>query len=131
MAAVNYDEIVWIDVNSNFGQDVDPEIVIDVSSINNSLFNLFNCPVGSRPFERNYGSRLLYLLFNPVDGISVDGIQASLFQSIRIWEPRIAIDRARSSVTESKDGTGFDITIAYTVLRTKLNSSYAFTIRRI
>lgn len=131
MAAINYDEIVWVDVNSNFGEDVDPELVIDVAAINNSLFNLFSCPIGSRPFERSYGSNLLNMLFDPTDWVSIDGIEANLFQSIRTWEPRIVLDRSRSSVAESKDGAGFDITIAYTILRTKLNGNYTFTIRRI
>lgn len=131
MAAINYEEIVWVDVNSNFGEDVDPELVIDVAAINNSLFNLFNCPVGSRPFEREYGSDLIKAVFEPTDSKTADFIDLSLFQAIQRWEPRIKLDRSQSYVTATPEGDGFNVNIAYTVLRTQLTANYAFTIRRI
>lgn len=131
MAAINYNEIVWVDVNSNFGEDTDPELVIDIAAINNSLFNIFNCPVGSRPFEREYGSDLLTALFEPTDASTMDFIDLSLFQAIRRWEPRIKLDRSKSYVKETPEGDGFAINISYTIIKTQLTANYAFTIRRI
>jgi phage baseplate assembly protein W len=131
MSVVNYGEVVWIDVNTNFGEDTDPDLVIDIEAINNSLFNLMTCPIGSRPFEREYGSELIQALFEPADSQTAQFLDLTLFQAIRRWEPRIELDHARSSIRESSDGQGFDITIAYTVLRTRQTGNYSFTARRI
>jgi phage baseplate assembly protein W len=130
MNFVNYGEVTWVDVNTNFGEDVDPELVVDVESINNSLFNLMTCPIGTRPFERDYGCELIQALFEPADSQTAQFLSLTLFQAIRRWEPRIVLDRARSMVEQSKDGQGFDITIAYTIVRTKQNSTYSFQARR-
>lgn len=130
MSFVNYAEVVWIDVNTNFGEDVDPELVADVEAINNSLFNLLTCPIGTRPFEREYGCELIQALFEPADSQTAQFLSLTLFQAIRTWEPRVILDRARSRVDESRDGQGFDITIAYTVVRTRQNSTYSFAARR-
>jgi phage baseplate assembly protein W len=123
--------VVWIDVNTNFGEDTDPDLVIDIEAINNSLFNLMTCPIGSRPFEREYGSDLIQALFEPADSQTAQFLDLTLFQAIRRWEPRIELDRARSSIRESSDGQGFDVTIAYTVLRTRQTGNYSFAARRI
>lgn len=131
MAAVNYDEIIWVDVNSNFGEDSDPELVKDVAAINNSLFNLFSCIPGTRPFEREYGCELMQALFEPADSVTADFLGITLFQSIARWEPRISVDTARSFVGQSAEADGFDVTIAYTINRTRLTGTYSFTARRI
>ncbi len=131
MAAIDYSQLVWVDVNSNFGEDVDPELVVDVAAINNSLLNLFSCPVGSRPFEREYGSDLFKALFEPTDRKTNDFLKLSLFQAIQRWEPRIRMDMSRSSITATKEGDGFNVTLAYVIVRTKLTANYEFTIRRI
>lgn len=128
---INYSEIIWVDVNSNFGVDADPELVIDVAAINNSLFNLFNCPVGSRPFEREYGSDLMKALFEPTDKETVDFLDITLFQSIKRWEPRIKIDLARSQIKATQDGAGFNINVAYTILRTNQTGTYEFNVSRL
>lgn len=131
MAAVNYDEIIWVDVNSNFGEDSDPELVTDIAAINNSLFNLLSCVPGSRPFQRDYGCELMQALFEPADSVTRDFLDITLFQAIAQWEPRIQADVARSSVDTSSDGSGFNVVVAYTILRTQLTGTYSFTARRI
>lgn len=128
---VDYNEITWVDVNSNFGEDADPELVMDISAINNSLFNLLSCEIGSRPFLRDYGCQLMSALFEPADGQTQRFIDILLFQAINRWEPRIKLDRARSRVVLSRDGAGFDISLVYVIIRTQLTGSYAFSARRI
>jgi phage baseplate assembly protein W len=128
---INYDDITWIDVNSNFGEDADAEVVIDVAAINNSLFNVLSCEIGSRPFLRDYGCQLLSALFEPVDGETQNFIDILIFQAISRWEPRIKLDRQKSVVAKRADGTGFDISLSYVIIRTQLTGTYAFNARRI
>jgi phage baseplate assembly protein W len=122
---------VWVDVNSNLGEDTDPELVVDIAAINNSLLNLLSCPIGSRPFEREYGSELYSALFEPADSQSAGFLDLSIFQAIRRWEPRIQMDLARSSIKPTEEGDGFDVLIAYTIVRTNITANYQFTIRRL
>lgn len=129
MAILDYREVVWVDVNSNFGEDVDPELVTEIKAINNSLFNIFNCPVGSRPFEREYGSNVLAALFEPADGETATFLDLSIYQAIKRWEPRIRMNLQSSLIT--RDGDTFVISIVYTILRTSIQSSYDFTIKKV
>lgn len=129
MAVLDYKEVVWVDVNSNFGEDVDPELVTEIKAINNSLFNLFNCPIGSRPFEREYGSNLLAALFEPADGETASFLDLSIYQAIRRWEPRIRMSIQSSLIT--REGDAFTVSIAYTILRTNLQAKYDFTIKKV
>ena len=131
MAVINYAGVVWVDVNSNLGEDTDPELVVDIAAINNSLLNLLSCPIGSRPFEREYGSELYSALFEPADSQSSAFLTMGIFQAIRRWEPRIQMDLNRSSVTPTPEGDGFDVLIAYTIVRTNITANYQFTIRRL
>ena len=131
MAVINYAGVVWVDVNSNLGEDTDPELVVDIAAINNSLLNLLSCPIGSRPFEREYGSELYSALFEPADSQSAAFLDMGIFQAIRRWEPRIQMDLTRSSVKPTPEGDGFDVLIAYTIVRTNITANYQFTIRRL
>lgn len=131
MAVINYAGVVWVDVNSNLGEDTDPELVVDIAAINNSLLNLLSCPIGSRPFEREYGSELYSALFEPADSQAAAFLDMGIFQAIRRWEPRIQMDLTRSSVTPTPEGDGFDVLIAYTIVRTNITANYQFTIRRL
>jgi phage baseplate assembly protein W len=131
MAVINYAGVVWVDVNSNLGEDTDPELVVDIAAINNSLLNLLSCPIGSRPFEREYGSELYSALFEPADSQAAGFLDLSIFQAIRRWEPRIQMDLARSSIKPTEEGDGFDVLIAYTIVRTNIKANYQFTIRRL
>lgn len=128
---INRGDVLWIDVNSNLGEDTDPELVVDIAAINNSLFNLLSCPIGSRPFEREYGSTLYQALFEPADSQSSKFLDLGLFQAIRRWEPRILMDLNRSSVRPNETGDGFDVVIAYTIIKSRVEGRYEFTIKKV
>lgn len=123
--------VTWVDVNTNYGEDTDPELVRDIKAINNALFNLLSCKVGTRPFVRDFGCDLISALFEPSDKATADFIDLTLFQAIRRWEPRIQLDTARSSVTPGADSMSFDVVLVYTILRTRQTGSYTFTLRKL
>ena len=125
-----YGNAIWVDVNSDYYEDADPEIVIDIRAINNSLFNLFSCPIGSRPFQRDYGCQLIAYQMEPSDQTTADDLKFSLFQSIAKWEPRIIIDKNATSVVSAFDGAGFDINLFYSVSKTLTRARYQYNARR-
>jgi phage baseplate assembly protein W len=95
-----------------------PELLPDAHAINNSLNNLFGCPVGSRGkiFEPTYGTYLYDLLHEPLDDRSAFKIRASLIQSIEKWEPRIRIVHSGTYVQPSYSLTGYQIRVQYLYL---------------
>ena len=121
---------LWVDVNTNYGQNIDPELVIDLKVINNSLFNIFTCPIGSRPFLREYGSDLVRALFEPADEELVRFLDLSLFQSVARWEPRIVADRTRTSIVKTPEGNGFDIDFYYNIRKTLQPGRYNLTLTK-
>jgi phage baseplate assembly protein W len=120
----------YLDLNTEVGQDVKNELVADIDAVNNSLSNLFNCAIGSRPFAREYGSYLLYFLFEPCDQMTASQLRSSLLQSIERWEPRIVVDPA-TSVTPLAANDGFLVQVFYYVKALNTQGSYTFEARRL
>lgn len=104
----------YLDVNTLFQLDVNPEIVQDLAAIHNSLFNLLNCPIGARFWQPEYGCSLWSYLQEPCDAETVFDCEISLLQSIMRWEPRITLDRSQTFVRERVEGDGLSIQITGT-----------------
>lgn len=109
---------VWLDLNSRLGLSAKPDLLPDISAINNSLFNLFSCPIGARGpiFEPEYGTVLHRLLHDPLDGYTANKIRANLIQAIQRWEPRIELDIANTVILPDFDIPGYRVKTAYTIL---------------
>lgn len=59
--------------------------------INQSLFMLFETPLGSRIMLPDYGTNLKNYRFEPNDDILVEALRQELYTAITKWEPRINI----------------------------------------
>lgn len=119
---------VWLDVNSNLGLDNQPDLLPNESAINNSLFNLFNCPVGARGpiFQPEYGTILNRLVHEPLDYYTANKIRVYVLQAVQRWEPRITLDMANSSITPDITIPGYVITLYYTITVTTQQGSGTF-----
>lgn len=126
-----YDKVTWVDVNTNYGADSDPELLVDAAAINNSLMNIFTCMVGTRANQRDYGSYLMQQLFEPCDNVTADDVMFGLIQSVEKWEPRIFINRAKTSVYPLPTYDGFDVNFGYFIKKIQRPASYRFTAQRI
>jgi phage baseplate assembly protein W len=108
--------VVFLDVNGQYGINLKPELLADQTAINGALVNLLSCPVGTRPFLRQYGSNIMHLLQEPVDTIGAESVKQNILQAIRRWEPRISLDYGNTIVQPLSDGSGYLVELAYTVL---------------
>lgn len=110
----------WIDVNSRYSQNKNPLLVTNVRAINNSLFNLFQCPIGSRGriMQPTYGTFIYQLLQEPIDQITAQKIRASLIQSIERWEPRIQLDYAHTFILPDMARVGYKVQVKYNYIAT-------------
>lgn len=61
----------------------------DIERINQSLFILFETPMGTRIMLPDYGTNLKNYRFEPNDDILVESLKQELYTAIMKWEPRI------------------------------------------
>lgn len=118
MAVTNYQlslqSATWVDANSRFTTGALPDRLPDVMAINNSLFNLFNCPVGARGkiFQPEYGSEWYAFLQEPIDAITAMKMRISMIHAIQRWEPRLVLDFSNTSIVADPRLPGYKVTIA-------------------
>lgn len=125
--------VVWLDVNTLLGASLKPDLLPDVHAINNSLYNLFRCPIGARGpiFQPEYGSSIFQLLHEPFDNITANKVKMYTIQAIQRWEPRIHLDMARSRVDADRNLNGYRVLISYTIVATKQDGVGNFLINRL
>lgn len=83
---------VYVDLNTKFLplSNVSKAVIKDLENVRDSLERLLSTPKGSVPFNREYGTSLLSLLFeNTVD---YNTVRTFLLMDISEWEPRISIN---------------------------------------
>ena len=82
--------VVYSDVNPDVTVDGPYELVFNETAIQKSIETCFATPRYSRPFRRRFGSKLLGLLFEPLDTRTANAIGSELLQVVEEWEPRIS-----------------------------------------
>jgi len=110
--------ISWLDVNTQMGTSIKPDLLPDVMAINNSLFNLFSCPVKSRGpiFQPEYGTIFYRILHEPMDNFTANKIRVYTIQAVQRWEPRIVLDMANTGVSVNYMLPGYVVRITYSVI---------------
>ena len=113
--------VIWLDVNTNLGNNGKTDLLPDVQAINNSLYNLIRCPIGARgPIgQPEYGTLIYYYLQEPCDYITANKIRITFIQAIQRWEPRIQLDMARTQIIPDFDNGTYWVQIYYQILSTK------------
>jgi phage baseplate assembly protein W len=127
--SLSLQKATWIDTNSQFPLNNLPDRVPDYLAIANSIFNLFNCPVGARGkiFQPTYGSEWLYYLQEPIDTVTSNNMFIAMIQSITRWEPRIILDYSQTFVQPDTTLPGYKVQISGTTTLTKQPININFT----
>ncbi len=82
------------------------------SAVKKALINLIRTPVGSRPFNPEYGTRVYDYLFEPADTQTELRLNDDLAQAIERFEPRAKLVAIETSMQEN----GIEIKIEYYVV---------------
>lgn len=80
-----------------------------VNVIINSLRNLLITPVGSYPFNSEYGSELYKKVFEPLDDQSQEEIEYEVKDRISLYDNRIAVENV--IITNLSDNKGVTISV--------------------
>jgi phage baseplate assembly protein W len=82
--------VVYSDVNPNVLEDSPFELVFNEDSVKRSLETIFTTPYSSRVFRRQFGSKVLDLLYEPVDNHTASHLKTMMREMATMWEPRIS-----------------------------------------
>lgn len=81
--------VVFSDVNPDVHSESQFERVSNEEAVRKSIESIILTPYGSRPFRRQYGSKLNYLLFEPIDSTTAAKMQVMITDLIKQWEERV------------------------------------------
>lgn len=96
------------------------------SAVKSALINLMRTPIGSRPFDPEYGTNLDKFLFELADPITESLINDSLAASIKRFEPRVQL----ISIESKMEDYGISIIISYYVHNVPAAQTLETTITR-
>ncbi len=85
---------IYSDANLYVNGANQSERVLDEDAINNSILTILNTPVGSRVFNREFGSDINSILFDPMDEVTERRIRRELIDALSRWETRISLTTA-------------------------------------
>lgn len=88
------DNIRYSDANINISETNTDTLVTDDASVANSITTILSTPRGSRVFNREFGSVVDDILFDPIDEFTELRIKREVIDALDIWEPRIQLNTA-------------------------------------
>ncbi len=69
------------------------EMLEGIEHLEQSIRDILSTPVGTRVMRRSYGSRLMYLLDQPMNDRLIADIQAAVAEALGRYEPRVKLSR--------------------------------------
>ena len=85
-------------------------VVKDKAAIAQAIQNLLFTRIGERVFQPNLGSRLLNLLFEPLDNATAALISLEIRQVLERYEPRIGVNSV--DAYPDSDENGFQVPVS-------------------
>jgi len=110
-------KILYSDVNTLLGRSKKPDLVTDSDAIVNSIFNLFNCPIGTRFMANDYGTSIKRFIHEPIDAETAYKLEITIISEIPRWEPRIEILRTHTNV-QVLEQVGYLINVGFKIRAT-------------
>jgi uncharacterized protein len=89
-------------------------VVKDKAAIAQAIQNLLFTRIGERMFQPNLGSRLLNLLFEPLDNATAALISLEVREVLERYEPRISV--LSVLVYPDSDENGFQVELSYSIV---------------
>lgn len=102
--------------------------VSDASSLEKiamSIRQILGTKRGSRVMDRNFGTDLREILFDPIDEISMARVRFTIMDALQTWERRIEILDVDVSIDRAKEGI-IDVEIFYHVISTQMEGNLVY-----
>lgn len=101
------------------------------ATINESLRNIFATNIGTRLFNRNFGSRITNLLFEPMSDSVSKFILIETQQVLERLEPRVLLSYSQSQVIPDFDNNAYRVKLIYNILNTEDTGEFNTFLERI
>ncbi len=102
-----FDYIAKISPSGDFSKVQDIEVIL--SSWNNILLT----PVGTYPFDSDFGSNLMSYIFEPADTGTAEMIQSEIRQKLSKYDDRATITDIKINFLNNQKGFNVDIEVNY------------------
>ena len=124
--------LFFLDVNSRYGEDGNLKVLLsEDAAIKNQVNNILSTPLGSEPFEPEFGSLLPWRIMEPISAATAWLIETDTIAAVQRWMGnRILVDRSLCYVRPLETEEGYSIYLKYQILRTKTVVEWNFSIYR-
>jgi len=105
--------VIYSETNAGFALDSKKQLYISTNgdTIADSIRNIIFTRKGERVMQPDFGSRLYWILFEPMDTETANLIGEEIFQALEDEEDRITIDTIK--VTPNYEDNAYDIEIDF------------------
>ena len=103
-------------------------VVKNENAIKQAVLNLILTMFGERPFQRDIGSRVKALMFEPWDPFSVDAIKSEIFNCLSRLEPRIQVTGV--GLRDDSDINSVHVSIDYKIVGEPVSQNVDFLLEK-
>lgn len=109
--------IVYLDINAQYGLDNNQLLLENILAINGQILHLILTPIGSVPFEPEFGSNIPGLIFDQPTGFTTMSMEDGLLLAMHRWLPVVQVDFRRSNIFMADDPSesGYVFQLYYSV----------------
>lgn len=113
-------KLFFIDLNNGHPEDARGDILTEERALRAQCINILSTPLGSEPFEPEYGSLLPYRLFEPINQRTAWMIENDTIIALTRWmRGRLHIPREQCFVRPIENEDGYYIQLNAQVLRSR------------
>ena len=110
-----YVKILYLDINTQYGQSNNQLLVENINAVNNELLNLILTTPGELDFEPDFGSEVPGLIFEQPTAVASWMIENHLIVAVNRWLPFITIDTKETLIVPLALQVGYYFKLVYSV----------------
>ena len=121
----------FADVLMSFKRDPftdDASIVRNDNAIKQAIKNLILTTPGEKPFQPTVGSKVMDMLFEPLDPFTADAVKDEIINTVNQYEPRVELTKV--DVTAIPEGNKLNITLEYRIVGLPIVETIEFVLQR-
>jgi phage baseplate assembly protein W len=118
------------DINGMFGVNSHDLVVTEARAINIQIRNVLLTPIGSEPFEPEFGSRVPFLLWDPLNAMTAWRLESQTYVALERWMPHLQVVRRLTKVIANNSEMAFDFQIAWLLPSNSISDTYLVRLRK-
>tara|TARA_B100002019_G_scaffold288867_1_gene303320 strand:- start:2577 stop:2996 length:420 start_codon:yes stop_codon:yes gene_type:complete len=106
----------------------DTSTVKNDNAIKQAIKNLILTTPGEKPFQPTVGSKVMDMLFEPLDPFTADAVKDEIINTVNQYEPRVELTKV--DVTAIPEGNKLNITLEYRIVGLPIVETIEFVLQR-